>query len=374
MAINRPVLCKNCGAQIRKTGYCSSCGLHIKVVAKAHNTSDYHYNIALDKAKSRDLSGAVESLNVSLRYNKKNIFSRNLLGLIYYETGEFVAALSEWVISANYKSDNNVATKYLKELRNDNSIMGNEDQVAKKYNMALAYAMSEDYDLGIMQLKGAISLNAHFVKGYLLLALLYIRQNNYEKARVTIRRILKIDRANPLAIHYLHEMGENQSEDVSFDDIDADDGLLDTEFMEEASITEDEQKTSNKKISPIRDIIEKHAANSVKTGEFGEIRFAKYSGMYVLLGLIIGILLFSFFVLPGQKKKLRNKNDQMIKSYSEELAAKNATITSLQTQIDELMKADEVADSGDTANAMPDFSQIENGMSEEDINDMIMNE
>ena len=142
----------------------------------------------------------------------------------------------------------------------------------------------------------------------LLLALLYIRQNNYEKARVTIRRILKIDRANPLAIHYLHEMGENQSEDVSFDDIDADDGLLDTEFMEEAAITEDEQKPSNKKISPIRDIIEKHAANSVKTGEFGEIRFAKYSGMYVLLGLIIGILLFSFFVLPGQKKKLRNKN------------------------------------------------------------------
>ena len=35
----------------------------------------------------------------SLKFNKLNIQARNLLGLVYFETGEAVAALSEWVIS-----------------------------------------------------------------------------------------------------------------------------------------------------------------------------------------------------------------------------------------------------------------------------------
>lgn len=60
--------------------------------------------------------------------------------------------------------------------------------------MAIQYAHSEDYDLSILQLKSALSDNPHFVKGYLLLALLYIGTDNYEKARVTLRRVLKIDK------------------------------------------------------------------------------------------------------------------------------------------------------------------------------------
>ena len=101
MATRRPVLCSNCGAQVRKSGYCSACYMHIKVLRKAYNTSNYYYNIGYDKAAARDLSGAIESLHMSLRYNKKNVMTRNLLGLIYYETGEVVMALSHWVMSVN---------------------------------------------------------------------------------------------------------------------------------------------------------------------------------------------------------------------------------------------------------------------------------
>ena len=64
MATNiRPVMCPNCGAQIKKTGYCSACHMHINVLRKAYNTSDYYFNIGLDKAKARDLSGVQSNLD-----------------------------------------------------------------------------------------------------------------------------------------------------------------------------------------------------------------------------------------------------------------------------------------------------------------------
>ena len=88
----RPVLCPHCGAQVRKNGYCSECYLPLSMLKKAQNTSNYYYNIGYDRASARDLSGAIESLLQALRYNKRNVPARNLLGLIYYEMGEAVQA------------------------------------------------------------------------------------------------------------------------------------------------------------------------------------------------------------------------------------------------------------------------------------------
>ena len=172
MAIQRQTLCPHCGAQIKKNGYCSGCNMPVWVIEKAYNTSNYYYNIGYDKATARDLSGAVESLNMSLRYNKKNVMTRNLLGLIYFEMGEVVMALSHWVMSVNYSQNNNIASTYLKELKQDPARLESVDRIAKKFNMALGYAESGDYDLGAMQLKGILKDNPHFIKGYLLLALI----------------------------------------------------------------------------------------------------------------------------------------------------------------------------------------------------------
>ena len=57
--------------------------------------SNAYYNDALEKAAVRDLSGAIESLRTSLRFYKMNIDARNLLGLVYFETGEVVEALTD---------------------------------------------------------------------------------------------------------------------------------------------------------------------------------------------------------------------------------------------------------------------------------------
>ncbi|MFR8181280.1 MAG: hypothetical protein ACLU80_16870 [Dorea sp.] len=59
--------------------------------------SNYWYNDGLKRANIRDLTGAITSLKKSLQYNRDNIASRNLLGLVYYGRGDVVEALAEWV-------------------------------------------------------------------------------------------------------------------------------------------------------------------------------------------------------------------------------------------------------------------------------------
>lgn len=374
----RPVLCPRCGAQVRKNGYCSECYLPIKMLRKAQNTSDYYYNTGLDRASARDLSGAIESLLQSLRYNKRNVQARNLLGLIYYEMGEAVQAMSEWVMSINYQPENNLATKYLKELKKDPARLESVDQLARKYNMAIQYAHSEDYDLAILQLKSTLSDNPHFVKGYLLLALLYIGTDNYEKARVTLRRVLKIDKANSLAVHYLRGMGDTEENIIEMRKQNVEnDGLLDDDYLEEIVVTEDGQSPKKvEKRNIFQEIKAKKDTSVVRSGDFGQISLAKYSGLYVLLGLVFGGLFFGLFILPGQKKKLRNENEQLIKTYSEELAGKNSMINSQASEIEALTKqVDELQNGAAKAGEnMPDYSKVVSGMSDTDLKNMIEKE
>lgn len=371
----RPVLCPHCGAQVRKNGYCSECYLPLSMLKKAQNTSNYYYNIGYDRASARDLSGAIESLLHALRYNKRNVPARNLLGLIYYEMGEAVQAMSEWVMSINYQQENNLATKYLKELKKDPARLESVDQLARKFNMAIQYAHSEDYDLSILQLKSALSDNPHFVKGYLLLALLYIGTDNYEKARVTLRRVLKIDKANSLAVHYLREMGDTEENIIEMRKQNVDnDGLLDDDYLEEIVVTEDGRAPKKiEKKNLFQEIKAKKDTSVVRTGQFGQVSLAKYSGLYMLLGLVFGVLLFSFFILPGQKKKLRVENEQLIKTYSEELAGKNSTINSLSAEVDSLTKQIDTLQNGAAQGEtdLPDYSNVVSGMSDTDLQNMI---
>ena len=368
----RPVLCPHCGAQVRKNGYCSECYLPLSMLKKAQNTSNYYYNIGYDRASARDLSGAIESLLQALRYNKRNVPARNLLGLIYYEMGEAVQAMSEWVMSINYQQENNLATKYLKELKKDPARLESVDQLARKFNMAIQYAHSEDYDLSILQLKSALSDNPHFVKGYLLLALLYIGTDNYEKARVTLRRVLKIDKANSLAVR---EMGDTEENIIEMRKQNVDnDGLLDDDYLEEIVVTEDGRAPKKiEKKNLFQEIKAKKDTSVVRTGQFGQVSLAKYSGLYMLLGLVFGVLLFSFFILPGQKKKLRVENEQLIKTYSEELAGKNSTINSLSAEVDSLTKQIDTLQNGAAQGEtdLPDYSNVVSGMSDTDLQNMI---
>ena len=83
-----------------------------------------------------------------------------------------------------------------------------------------------------------------------------------------------------------------------------------------------------------------------------------------------------FAVVPYQKKKLRNENERLIKTYSEELAAKNATIIALNDEISQLNQQieDIIAAENAENNPLPDYSSVEHGMSDTDIQNLIDSE
>lgn len=113
------MFCYNCGCHLSEHDFCTSCGADVSLYKKIMCMSNRFYNDGLEKAGVRDLTGAINSLRQSLKFNKNNIEARNLLGLVYFETGEVVAALSEWVISKNMRPEKNIADDYINMLQSN---------------------------------------------------------------------------------------------------------------------------------------------------------------------------------------------------------------------------------------------------------------
>ena len=200
--------CYRCGATLGRESFCPSCGTDVKVYKKIMQTSNAYYNQALSRAGVRDLSGAVESLKKSLRFNKKNIQARNLLGLVYFEMGETVSALSEWVISKNFKPENNIAGEYLDEIQKNRARLESINQTIKKYNQALLYCHQDSRDMAIIQLKKVLSMNPKMVQGHQLLGLLYLEEGNYEQAAKALEKAHAIDTNNTTTLRYMKELDD----------------------------------------------------------------------------------------------------------------------------------------------------------------------
>ena len=200
--------CINCGALLTDEDYCGHCGFHVLVQKKAYYLSDVYYNLGLEKAGIRDLSGAVDYLQMSLAFNKNNIQSRNLLGLIYFETGETAAALSEWILSKNLRPVNNLASEYLDKVQANLNKLEALNESVRKYNQALAMCQEGHEDVAAIQLKKILSQNPKLVKGYQLLALIQIKHQSYGRARRTLRKAIRIDRENTTTLRFLREVDE----------------------------------------------------------------------------------------------------------------------------------------------------------------------
>lgn len=101
------------------------------IAAKNRQIANSYYNLGLEKAKVRDLSGAAQCLKKSLHFSKYQTDARNLLGLIYYENGEVADALVQWVISLNLQPENNLADHYLDEIQRKPGQLETESQNVK---------------------------------------------------------------------------------------------------------------------------------------------------------------------------------------------------------------------------------------------------
>ncbi len=161
-----------------------------------------YYNMGLKNARERNLATAISCLEKALEFHKNQVDARNLLGLIYYETGEIGQALICWVISINIKKSNNIAEFYIFELQKKPAQMKIYGQIIEKYNQALSYARNNNADLAILSLTKVADTHPKYIRAGLLLALLCIQKEDYTKADRVLGTVLKTDKYHPLALRY----------------------------------------------------------------------------------------------------------------------------------------------------------------------------
>ena len=208
--------CYNCNNVLAPDkDICPKCGADVKRYRKIVYTSNYYYNMGLFRAKSRNMTGAIDALKIALQISKTNVAARNLLGLIYYEIGEAAMAVKEWTISKSVQYRNNPAEEYLASLKNDKQVLDETEHSIRKFNQALKNAQIGAIDLAIVQLKKVISVNPRMIKAYQLLGLLYIHEKKEDYAKEILNRCLELDTGNVLARSYLNELKETVSTNLS---------------------------------------------------------------------------------------------------------------------------------------------------------------
>ena len=202
--------CMNCGAFLvdKDLDYCPKCGCNVLIQKKVDYLSRQYYNRGLENASVRDLSGAIDCLKQSLIYNKHNIQARNLLGLVYFETGEVVAALSEWVISKNLQPTRNLASEYINNLQANPNKLAAINETIKKYNHALMLCREGHEDMAAIQLRKILTQNSKLIKGYHLLALIQMKNGEWNKARRILKKAARIDKTNTTTLRFLREVDE----------------------------------------------------------------------------------------------------------------------------------------------------------------------
>lgn len=301
--------CYHCGATLSEKEFCTSCGADVKVYKKIMYLSNRYYNEGLEKAMVRDLSGAALCLKQSLKYNKKNIQARNLLGLVYYEMGEIVAALSEWVISKNMKSKKNIVDDYIKAVQSNPAKLEEINQSIKKYNLALNYCKQGSIDLAVIQLKKVLLVNPKLIKARQLLALIYLRNHEYTLAGRELKKAEEIDSNNTLTLKFLRELEIGKGKK--------------TVAASEVQTTKDTKtyKVGNDTVIQPKEYKENTGISTV---------------INILIGLVLGAALIWFVVVPARSSLIKNEADTEIKQYSEQVAVKNSEIEDLKTDLTDL--------------------------------------
>lgn len=313
--------CINCGAFLTDTDldYCPHCGANVLIQKKVDYLSKLYYNQGLEKASIRDLSGAISCLKQSLAYDKRNIRARNLLGLVYFETGEVVAALSEWVISKNIQKNRNLASEYIARLQANQNKLETINESIKKYNNALAMCREGHEDMAAIRLKKILSQNPKLIKGYHLLALIQMKNQEWNKARRTLKKAARIDKTNTTTLRFLREVDEQTG--------------VTTKMEKRRKGLFGNEKNENDNISG--EIV-------VRPSSYKER--SKISLFFTtVLGFAAGVAAFWLLVLPAVKQDIYRQANQQIIQYSDSLSSQSVELTKAQG---------EAAQSSDTADAV----------------------
>lgn len=335
--------CYNCGAPLTGADYCAKCGADVRIYKKILSASNSFYNEGLERASVRDLSGAIECLKKSLQLNKMNTDARNLLGLVYFEMGETVSALGEWVISKSYKGHDNAAGQYLNEIQNNPARLDSINQTIKKYNQVLIYCKQDSKDLAVIQLKKVLSLNPKLVRGHQLLALLYMEEGRYDQAAKALKNAAKIDENNTTTLRYQKEVSRRMAE----------------------SAPSRKQKKE--------DLISYQSGNDtvIMPTHFKDTS-ALQTVINIVIGVALGVAISMFLLMPGIRQRSKSEANEAMKTANDTISTKEQTISSLENQVEDLTKEAKEAKSAqeETETKFRSYEQLLNAYASYAADDM----
>ncbi|MCR4610527.1 MAG: tetratricopeptide repeat protein [Lachnospiraceae bacterium] len=308
--------CYKCGTITDNLDICPVCGADQHIYRRILKQADVYYNDGLMKARVRDLSGASRDLKMCLKCNKYHTDARNLLGLVYYEVGEAVSALAQWVISKNLQPENNRVDVYLDELQNTAGLLDSVSLSIKKYNQALDYCKQGNRDLARIQLRRVLGQNPKMVAAHQLLALLCIQDGEYEEARKSLSAANKVDSLNAVTLRYMIEVKE---------------GLK----------AQDKNKKKKKKKDDIISFTDGNETIMMPNNgnKFtGWLDSSRNSIINILIGLVVGLLICFVLVVPTVKQKAQTDAANALVDANEEVAGTSSSISSLRNQVKSLQE------------------------------------
>ena len=307
--------CIYCNTPLAAIDYCPGCGADVTLQKRIVRISNLLYNEGLEKALVRDMEGAITCLKRSLKFNKENIDARNLLGLCYYETGEAVSALCEWVISKNLKGEDNIADSYINEMQSNKNRLDTINQTIRKYNQSVLYCREDNEDMAIIQLKKVISQNSKFVKAYQLLALLYMKRQEYERARKLLKKAANIDTTNTTTLRYLQEIEDVTGKSTRV-------GKKHWRFEKEK---EEAVSGTLRYMSGTEMVIQPTTFRDSST-------IATF--INIILGILLGGAIVWFLVVPANRQEVNDEANRQVTDANTKLASEAARAQDLQDEID----------------------------------------
>ena len=217
--------------------------------------------------------------------------------------------MSEWVISKNLQPIRNPATEYINVLQaNSNKLQGINETI-KKYNHALFLCREGHEDMAAIQLRKILAQNPKLIKGYHLLALIQIKNGEWNRARKILKKAVKIDKTNTTTLRFLREVDEQTGVPTRLErkkkGLFRLNGRKDREY--EGTETEENIRMP---------VYREHSKIPVF--------------LLLMCGIAAGAAAFWLLAVPAIRQDIYKEANQQIISYSESLATQGAELTRAQ--------------------------------------------
>lgn len=149
------------------------------------------YKKALNKYQNGFIDEAINICEEAMSIDMKNKAAINLKGLLYYFKGDLEGAKALWKL--NYEVNNDgAARKYLQGLKED-------EERLSYYTLAVASINNNDVKQAIKLLNQCEDSDYNCINVNNLLAVSYINIGQYEKASISINKVLELDFKNDIA-------------------------------------------------------------------------------------------------------------------------------------------------------------------------------